>query len=163
MSSHFIPAILDSNNLVPDDLHTLLLLPVKLTGVGVPGPTSSSERNHHASRSSTAVLTESLRTGSNCILVAHQLTMAEGHIASRIQNFDHHSDTLDSLLSFMSCSQSRTAERTKETGAWLSILLTTINGCNLSKGEFWDSLRMRYGLTLKDIATLAPFSSRVRE
>lgn len=49
INSHFIPAILDSTNLVSNNLHTLLSLPVKLVSVGVPDPTSLSVHNHHAS------------------------------------------------------------------------------------------------------------------
>ena len=41
--------------------------------------------------------------------------------------------------------------RNKETGAWLNIIPTIVNGMSLSKMEFRDGLRMRYGIGLEDL------------
>ncbi len=40
---------------------------------------------------------------------------------------------------------SRTIARRQETGAWLSVLPSTVNGTELSAKEFRDALTMRYG------------------
>ena len=41
--------------------------------------------------------------------------------------------------------------RNTETGAWISITPTTIDGLSLSKDEWRDAMRQRYGLALLDI------------
>ena len=43
--------------------------------------------------------------------------------------------------------------RSKETGAWLNIIPTIVNGMSLSKMEFRDGLRMRYGIGLEDLSS----------
>jgi hypothetical protein len=46
--------------------------------------------------------------------------------------------------------------RGKETGAWLSILLSSTNGMELSAQEFHDALSMtRYGNTLSNLPARA--------
>jgi hypothetical protein len=47
----------------------------------------------------------------------------------------------------MTAEKSRTISRGKETGAWLSVLPSTVNGTVLSAQEFQDALSMRYAET----------------
>jgi hypothetical protein len=47
----------------------------------------------------------------------------------------------------------RTIRRGRETGAWLSILTSTINGMELSAQEFRDAISMRYGDKLLELST----------
>jgi len=44
----------------------------------------------------------------------------------------------------------RKVERGKETDMWISIMPYIVNETSLSKGEFGDSVQMRYGLELLD-------------
>jgi hypothetical protein len=47
--------------------------------------------------------------------------------------------------------QSRTIKRGEQTGAWMSVLPSTINGTELSPQELCDALFMRYGIALPDL------------
>jgi hypothetical protein len=55
--------------------------------------------------------------------------------------------TLATILRPMTANKSGTICRGKETGAWLSALLSTVNGTVLSAQEFQDALLMRYAET----------------
>jgi hypothetical protein len=52
---------------------------------------------------------------------------------------------LDSILGLMTKDLSRTVRRGCETGAWLTVMPSTIAGTELSVDEYRDSLHMRYG------------------
>jgi hypothetical protein len=52
--------------------------------------------------------------------------------------------SLNGLASEMSCNNRRTILRGKETGQWLSVLPSTVNGTELSPQEFRDALPLRY-------------------
>jgi hypothetical protein len=51
---------------------------------------------------------------------------------------------LRSIVSKLSCDDRRTILRGKDTGQWLSVLPSTVNGTELSAQEFRDSLLLRY-------------------
>jgi hypothetical protein len=52
---------------------------------------------------------------------------------------------LDSILGLMTKDLSRTVRRGCDTGAWLTVMPSTIAGTELSADEYRDSLHMRYG------------------
>jgi hypothetical protein len=60
---------------------------------------------------------------------------------------------LDSLLKDLDCDTQRTLRWGKETGQWLSVMLSTLNGTELSPQEFWDSLHLCYVRTPGDLPT----------
>ena len=59
--------------------------------------------------------------------------------------------TLNTLCSVMPPLDARRTRRNKEVGAWISIQPTYTNGLSLSKDEWRDGVRMRYGLQLQDL------------
>ena len=77
--------------------------------------------------------------------------MHSGRTDARLRNTTRHQASLDLLAPGMSPLQLRRTERGKKTGGWLSIIPDIVNGMSLSKGEFVDSLRMRYGLELENL------------
>jgi hypothetical protein len=52
--------------------------------------------------------------------------------------------SLNDLASKMSCNKRRTILRGKETGQWLSVLPSTVNGTIISAQEFRDALLLGY-------------------
>jgi hypothetical protein len=52
--------------------------------------------------------------------------------------------TRDSLLEDLDCNTCRTLLRGKETGQWLSVMPSTLNGTKLSPQEFQDSVHLCY-------------------
>jgi hypothetical protein len=57
---------------------------------------------------------------------------------------------LELILEDLDCNTSRTTFCGKETGQWLSVMPSTLNGTKLSPQEFWDSLHLRYVRTPGD-------------
>jgi hypothetical protein len=55
-----------------------------------------------------------------------------------------HDSTLDSILEDLDCDTRRTLLQGKETGKWLSVMPSILNGTELSPQEFRDSLHLRY-------------------
>jgi hypothetical protein len=61
---------------------------------------------------------------------------------------------LKSILSKLSRSDARTILRCKETGQFISVLPSTVNGTELSKNEFRDALNIRYSRYPSDLPQL---------
>jgi hypothetical protein len=75
----------------------------------------------------------------------HQSTMAEEKAATRKRNLELNSAKLATTLRRLPDGLNRTITRGKETGAWLTVLPSIVNGTELSAEEFRDALIMRYG------------------
>jgi hypothetical protein len=58
---------------------------------------------------------------------------------------------MKSILQRLSSGESRTIWRGQQTGAWLSIVPSTVKGTELSAQEFQDAILMRYGLVPPDL------------
>jgi hypothetical protein len=59
--------------------------------------------------------------------------------------------SLNDLASKMSCNNRSTILRGKETGQWLPVLPSTVNGTELSAQEFRDALLLRYARCPPDL------------
>ena len=153
ISQHFLPALLGTcpSKGTPPPLRKLLSLPVKFAGVGVPISPKTADIHHATSLDCTTVLTESLLGRRKFNLQTHIKTMKEGRSAAKDSNKNRAAATLTPLLTAMRPMHRRKAERNQETGAWLSIIPTIVNGLSLSKEEFRDGMRMRYGIGLDDL------------
>ena len=58
---------------------------------------------------------------------------------------------LDRYKAQETASARRRIDRTKQTGAWLTVIPNQLNGTALTAQEFQDSLRIRYGLKPLDL------------
>ena len=149
----FLPNLLGGTTptVIPPTLRTLLSLPVKKAGIGIVLPTESAAIRHQASAACTAILTDSLIESTPLCMGDHQTAMREGRTSVRTSGTAIACSTLDSICATMSPLDSRRTRRNEEAGAWLSIQPTYTNGLSLSKDEWRDGVRMRYGLELKDL------------
>jgi hypothetical protein len=77
--------------------------------------------------------------------------MAAGKAKTRERHLSEAQDKLDQILNDLLDGRSHTIKRGEKTGAWLSVLPSTVNGTELSPQEFRDALFMRYGITLPDL------------
>ena len=153
ISKHFLPALLgtDPNSPTPPDLRKLLSLPVKYAGIGIPFSTTSAECHHTTSTACTSLLTSSLLGHTTFSLRDHTSTMQQGRSAAKQSSLSRSDASLTALTSTMSKLRLRKILRNRETGAWLNVIPTIVNGMSLSKMEFRDGLRMRYGIGLEDL------------
>ena len=153
ISSCFLPALLgkDPDTPTPTDLRKLLSLPVKFSGIGVPDPTASADNHNATSTECTSLLTTSLLGQTTFNLADHKSTMKQGRSAAKLSSISRSASSFTALTTDMPKLRLQKITRNKETGAWLNIIPTVVNGMSLSKMEFRDGFRMRYGIGLEDL------------
>ena len=61
--------------------------------------------------------------------------------------------SLEGIVEGLQCDERRTILRGRDTGQWLSVPPSTVNGTELSAQEFRDSLLLRYARTPADLPT----------
>jgi hypothetical protein len=81
----------------------------------------------------------------------HTTIMAARKAETQARNLSESQEKLDVILNNIPDGRSRTLERREQTGAWLSVLPSTINVTELSTQEFHDALFMRYSITPPDL------------
>jgi hypothetical protein len=77
--------------------------------------------------------------------------MAVGKAETQSRSLLESQEKLDGILSNLPDGRCRTIKRGEETGAWLSVLPSTVNRTELSTQEFRDALFMRYGIAPPDL------------
>ena len=148
--SHFIPALLDADS-IGDSLRHILALPVKAAGIALPDPTATATHNHAASTAGTTVISAALLHRAEWNYPTHKVTMRAARLVAREEKLQRADDTITSLSPAMTPLQLRKITRARSTGAWISVLPSDVNGLSLSKLEYRDGMRMRYGLPPKNI------------
>ena len=133
-----------------EELRSLIALPCTLGSMGIISPTEIANKEYVNSRKLTKKLT------SLTIEQEHNYTVSEEEIKkikSKIQKKrkEKQQRTLSSLRDKMSCMEIRLDDIAQELGStnWLTVLPIKRLGFNLSKSDFWDAVRLRYGLPLK--------------
>jgi len=151
IQNDFFPKLLDSSEVTPDIIRSLFALPTKAGGVGIPIPTSTCMKNFSASKKGSEVLMQSLSDRLPLCLASHKQHILTSKMKFKNDYFTDCIKTLNDLLPQLNNLQTRKSLRAKETGSWLSAIPTFVNGLSLSKGEFRDGLRLRYGLKIDDL------------
>jgi hypothetical protein len=146
LAENFLP-LLFGNGKTCDTKRQLACLPVKHAGLALPNPTTTAESNWKASTLICGHLVAALRGTTDFRSADHSSTMQSGKAELKKRNQVAHEETLATILRPMTANKSRTICRGKETGAWLSVLPSTVNGTVLSAQEFQDALSMRYAET----------------
>ena len=77
--------------------------------------------------------------------------MSEGRVKSRTSGIATAALSLEEVMLGMTPHTKRQTLWNKESGAWILIQPTYINGLTLSKEEWRDGIRMRYGLELQHL------------
>ena len=80
----------------------------------------------------------------------HQQIWNSGIAEMKKRQLEVSSEKLGTILRAQPEGRRRTIRRGEQTGAWLSVLPSTVNGTELSAQEFRDALLMRYGITPPD-------------
>ena len=149
LDEKFIPAITEGHVLSGDD-RKLLALPVRLGGLGIPIFREICDQEFENSLKMTKKLRENI-VAQEPIFVQDQA--AERSIELRIKKDrqDQHEKILTSLRGKMNKDQLRGNDLAQMKGAssWLTSLPLKEQGYVLSKGEFFDSIALRYRWTFK--------------
>ena len=72
--------------------------------------------------------------------------MSAGRASARTAGIAKADLALSTITDTMSPPDVRRTTRNRESGAWINIQPTFVNGLSLSRDEFRDGMRMRYGL-----------------
>ena len=135
---------------ISEELRSLIALSCKLGGMGIINPTKIANEEYVNLRELTKKLTNLI------IQQEHSYTVSEDEIKkirSKIQKkrMKKQQRTLSSLRGKMPYMEIRLNDIAREQGSssWLTVLLIKRLGFDLSKSDFWDAVRLRYGLPLK--------------
>jgi hypothetical protein len=140
----FIPALFGEEQATPDNFRKLLALPVKHAGIALPNPTVSGPANHKASILVCSHLLAAFRGTTEFCTVDHLSVRREVFQELQKRKNVECSESLASSLLLMPVETRRTIRRGKETGMWLTLAPSTVNGTELSSQEFRDHLFLRY-------------------
>jgi hypothetical protein len=131
LQQEFLPALF-SNVLANGLPGHLACLPVKKAGLAIPNPTLSTELNWTASTVICGHLIVVIWGQEVFWLADHSAIMAAGKAETRACHLSEFQDKLDLILNNLpSNGRSRTIKRGEQTGAWLYVLPSTINGTKL--------------------------------
>ncbi len=144
LRTKFLPALFGKASLT-DSQGQLTCLPVKKAGLVIPDLTEMAGENWTASTVACRYLISALRGKEEFRLVTHQSTMKEERAATRRQNSDISDEKLTKILRKLPEGLSRSIKRGQQTGAWLSVLPSIVNGTELLAEEFRDALTIQYG------------------
>ena len=142
----FLPALLASTVEEAAQLRSLIALPVRFGGLGIPDPTTTGAACFSASTDATSLLTQSLIQGSTICTQEHRKTAAISRSTTKDYLSNSHNASLKTILSTASPFDKRRIKRSSSTGAWLTTLPNILNGSDLSADEFRDGVRLRLGL-----------------
>ncbi len=148
----FLPALFnDDYDVAADPRRQLASLPVKHAGLALPDPTESAEANYDASILVCSHLLAAFRGVDEFRTADHLAVIREVKTELRQRNLEKNDSELASLASKLSCDDRRTILRGKETGQWLLVLPSTVNGTELLAQEFRDALLLRYARSPADL------------
>jgi hypothetical protein len=137
----FLPALYGEDIVDNDPRLKLACLPVKHAGLALPDPTSA-KRNYEASILDCSHLLAAFRGVQKFRTADHQAVIHGVKAELKSRNQAIYDSELTSIVSKLSCDARRTILRDQETGHWVSAVPSTVNGTDLSKQEFRDSVSL---------------------
>jgi hypothetical protein len=155
----FLPALFGESYDHDDPLdprRTLTCLPVKHCGLALPDPTKSAELGYKESVLLTSRITAAMRShggpdGAVFRSADHLATMSSVKLELKGRAKARHDSTLDSIVSKLPNDTRRTILRGKESGAWLTVPPSEVNGTVLNPQEWRDTALLRYARSPGDL------------
>ena len=147
----FIPALFNEPFDPDDPTRALAELPVKFSGLSLPNPVNTANSNFENSILMNAHLIRALNGLTDFKISDHLSMIKEVRSEIRKRNVEKCNNQLTNLTKNMSDTERRTIMRGKDTGQWLSVVPSLLNGTVLSPQEFRDGLALRYAHTPKDL------------
>ena len=144
-----IPSLTEGRG-VTDDERKLLSLPPRLGGLGIISPVDTSDFEHESSTTSTARLTDAILNQERMLPEGFSEISKQARALTKSKRRKIQSDKVEELRSRMTTEQKRQNEINCESGAsnWLTALPIEEKGYHLTKREFWDAVKLRYGWPL---------------
>ena len=145
-----IPALLNLDSPIDDDLRRLLGQGVKRGGLALRDPGEGATRLYTASREATEPLVASLIGNSPLHHPHHIAKVRAAGRAAREEREEKEAAFMDTL-GRQSPRVKKRMGRMAETGAWLTLMPSRFDGTQLTAEEFRDNVALRYGLRPKDL------------
>ena len=149
----FIPAI-TGGQICSDNERILLSLPTRFGGLNIPLFHELSKIEYENSRKITKGLTTLItKQDVNYTVSSTELSNLKCQIKGEKEG--RHKETLNNLKQTMNKEQQRLNEINQEKGVsnWLLVLPMIENGFDLTKQQFWDGIRLRYGWPIANLPT----------
>jgi hypothetical protein len=147
----FLPALYGETRKDCTYRRNLSALPVKFAGLALPDPSASSEGNYKASTLVCSHIIAAFRGTKSFSSADHQSLRKAVTAEIKTHRSDKQDSTLCTILADLDCGTRRTIIRGKETGQWLSVMPSTLDGTELLAQEFRDTLLLRHARTPGDL------------
>jgi hypothetical protein len=144
LAETFLPTLFGGEYNEDDPRHALAGLPVKWAGLAIPDPTTSVQPNYEASILLCSHILAAFRGVDVFRSTDHLKVIHDVKAELKLRNAAKSESSLNDLASKMSCDNRRTILRGRETGQWLLVSPSTVNGTELSAQEFCDAFLLRY-------------------
>ena len=125
---------------------------VKHGGLGIPDPRLSAESEYNTSKAASGELVDSFLGGSDLNYVGHRACIRKASLVARRAKIHVELGELSRGKELAGGKKMNRLHRATSNGSWLIAVPHRINGTELSREEFRDNLRLRYGLMPQDIS-----------
>jgi hypothetical protein len=109
-------------------------------------PAQSAARLHQSSVEACATLVASLTGDVQLDSMAHAQSVRQASTSARKERLEEEQGFVETMASSASRPGKKRLGRIGLTGAWLTQMPSKLNGTILSKDEFCDNVRLRYGM-----------------
>ena len=143
---HLIPALFQTTpDRVSDEMRLLLSHGVKQGGMNIRNPVAAADRLHEGSVEACAALVTSLTKDSRLDAQCHAQCVRQASTKARKERVDEEKVTVKVAMAAARPAEKRRLERIGRTGACWSLVPNKLNGTCMTKEEFFDNARLRYG------------------
>ena len=143
---HLIPSLFQTtSDKVPEDMRLLLTHGVKQGGMNICNPVTAAERLNESSEEACAALVTSLTQDSRLDAQGHAQCVRQASTKARKARMEEETGWVKTAVSEARPAAKRRLERIGRTGACWSLVPNKLNGTTMSKDEFFDNVRLRYG------------------
>jgi len=142
----FLPALLQDTEANTATLRSVLARSARHAGLGIPDPVASADEHYASSVHGTAILVNSIRTGTPLEVGGYVSHMNRCRVVAKTRRAAAEATSLEASIETALRSVKHWLLRAQKTSAWLTATPDRLNGTELSEEEFRDSLRLRYGL-----------------
>ena len=145
IKERFLPALLQEKKISPE-MRNIIGLPVKATGMSLPNPAETPTENYKTFSVYTSHLSRSIRGKVSFKSVDHLKTIHKGKSIHQERRNSASLSSFTKATAAMIPEEKRVLQKGHETEAWLFCILSFVNGTQLAKLEFRDTLRLRYNI-----------------
>ncbi len=142
----FIPALLQVSEPVDDVFHQLLSHGVKMGGIAIKNPITSTLHLHQCSMDASNILVKALHNGGGLNAKAHKAVVKVAGNAACKARLKGEEENLEGLKSSGGRNRANRLGQMGKTGAWLSVIPNRVDRTELSWEEFQDNFTVCYGL-----------------